>query len=180
MFLIYKHTNLEIYIGYTGEQLPEQRWKGGRGYHNSHRFYSAILEYGWRNFSHEIIENNILTKEKALEREAFWIAHYRAADPAYGYNMVNKHPKIKSRKQFTFKSEETRARQREGASKGGKAQSQRVQCLETQMIFDSQTEAARWCGLHSGSQISLHLNGKAQSAGRHPETNIKLHWKRVE
>ena len=185
MYLIYKHTNLEnglVYIGYTGQSLPEDRWKGGRGYKKSHRFYSAILEYGWLHFSHEIIESNILTKEEALARETFWIQYYNAADPKYGYNIINKQPKQNKikRKTFTFQSEETKMRQREGARKGGKAQAQKVQCIETNRIFSSQTEAAHWCGLSNSSQISLFLNGKAKSAGRHPETNVKLHWRRVE
>ena len=184
MYLIYLHRNLEnglVYVGYTGQEFPEQRWQGGRGYKTNHRFYSAILEYGWRHFAHEIIEKNIASKEETLAREAYWIQFYHAADPKYGYNVVNKKIKEKNgRKQFTFQSEETRQRHLETAKKNGKMNSQKVQCVETGMIFESQTAAAHWCGMKNSSQICAHLNGSAKSAGKHPDTKIRLHWKRVE
>lgn len=180
MFLIYKHTNLEnglVYIGYT-ERDASARWNEGRGYRTCPRFFSAILEYGWKHFLHEIIEDNIQSKEEALERERFWIEYYDATNPNKGYNMKNKNATVpmeaskKDRKKYEFQSEETKRRVQDAARK-------KVKCLETEQVFDSITEACRWAGLKSVSTLSGHLHGKALSAGRHPETRQKLHWELV-
>lgn len=53
----------------------------------------------------------------------------------------------------------------------------KVQCIETGQIFNSRKEAAEWCGLKSASGISEYLAGKKKSAGKHPITGEKLHWK---
>ena len=54
-----------------------------------------------------------------------------------------------------------------------------VQCIETGEIFSSRKEAAEWCGLKSATGISAYLSGKKKSAGKHPTTGEKLHWKTV-
>ena len=56
-----------------------------------------------------------------------------------------------------------------------------VQCIETQQIFPSVREAANWCGLKSSSPIKDYLAGRGsyKSAGKHPETKEKLHWKYI-
>ena len=70
-YKIYQHTNLingKIYIGITC-QKPESRWGvQGSGYNKQPKFYKDILKYGWDNFSHEILEDN-LSKEQALQKE---------------------------------------------------------------------------------------------------------------
>ena len=53
-------------------------------------------------------------------------------------------------------------------------------CLETNQIFSSAAEAGKWCGLKSFRSISSCCNGIAKSAGKHPVTGEKLHWKYVE
>ena len=54
-----------------------------------------------------------------------------------------------------------------------------VQCIETQEIFSSRKEAALWCGLKSASSITECISGRKKSAGKHPITGIKLHWRNV-
>jgi hypothetical protein len=49
-------------------------------------------------------------------------------------------------------------------------------CLETLAKYDSLSDAARWCGLKSGSDIGDCCRLKRKSAGKHPETGEKLHW----
>ena len=153
MFLIYKHTNLEngmIYIGHTKRDAVV-RWQDGHGYKSSSRFFSAIIEYGWKHFSHEIIEDNIKTKAEALQKERYWIQYYDSINPSKGYNTTL-----------------------------GNGNQKRVKCLETQEIFNSITEAAKWCKQKDASTISGYLHGKGFSAGRHPITNEKLHWELVD
>lgn len=90
---IYKHTNKingKVYIGQTKHiKNPNLRWKDGLGYSPLFPFGRAIDKYGWHNFEHEIIENNIETLEQANEREMFWIEYYHSytGDPlCNGYN----------------------------------------------------------------------------------------------
>ena len=90
-YIVYKHTspNGKFYIGITS-QGTERRWradgseykpKEGRTTH----FYNAILKYGWDNFEHEILYDN-LTKEEAEEIERELIDKYDLTNPEYGYN----------------------------------------------------------------------------------------------
>ena len=86
-YTIYKHIapNGKVYIGVTSVK-PEQRWgKDGIGYQGQ-AFYYAIQKYGWDNFEHEIIAENISAEyvecfEKAL------IAMYDSTNHNKGYNI---------------------------------------------------------------------------------------------
>ena len=54
-----------------------------------------------------------------------------------------------------------------------------VKCIETNKIFPSLQAAAKWCGLKDSSGISAVCNGRQKSAGKHPDTKEKLHWKYI-
>lgn len=88
---VYIHTNKinnKKYIGITGQNPPEKRWDEGRGYpHNAH-FSSAIKKYGWDNFDHTIIADN-LTASEAEEMERNLIQEYNTMDQQYGYNLTS-------------------------------------------------------------------------------------------
>ena len=87
-YCIYKHECLEnhkVYIGQTCQNI-NRRWRDGEGYKHSPRFYSAILHYGWKNFTHEILEDN-LTAEAANEREQYWIKYYDTYHNGYNQTM---------------------------------------------------------------------------------------------
>lgn len=94
---IYKHTLLVSehagwsYIGLTCQKNCNIRWHSGSGYKYCTAFWAAIQKHGWDNFSHEIIEDNISTLEKANERERYWIAYYHTwVDDSQraGYNLT--------------------------------------------------------------------------------------------
>lgn len=91
MFVVYKHQNKinnKIYIGIT-KQIPEKRWgKNGRGYESSPYFYNAIQKYGWDNFEHIILFEN-LTKDEACKKEQELIQKYNTMDRNYGYNSTS-------------------------------------------------------------------------------------------
>lgn len=55
-----------------------------------------------------------------------------------------------------------------------------VCCIETGQIFPSTVTAAKWCGLKSKSNIRDCCAGIVKSAGKHPITGEKLHWKYIE
>lgn len=60
-FVVYIHKNLingKVYIGQTSNL--SERWRcDGKNYFNSIKFYNAIKKYGWCNFSHEVIYDNL-------------------------------------------------------------------------------------------------------------------------
>ena len=86
MWTVYKHENLEthqVYIGIT-EQEPVLRWgKNGKGYRKQSKFFDAILEYGWKNFSHEILFTNIKSELEARKIETNLIVKYDAIQNGY-------------------------------------------------------------------------------------------------
>ncbi len=57
----------------------------------------------------------------------------------------------------------------------------KVRCNETGEVFETITEAAKWCGI-SVSSISVFLKQKRRrsSAGKHPKTGQKLTWSIVK
>lgn len=90
MYTVYQHKNKingKIYIGITKQQ-PEKRWRLGEGYRTSSHFYSAIQKYGWDNFEHNILFQD-LSKEEACQKEQQLIAEYNTMDRLYGYNSTS-------------------------------------------------------------------------------------------
>ena len=159
-YTIYMHRNLinhKVYIGQTRDKLS-RRFKGGYGYRSSPHFYASIQKYGWDNFEHIILEQN-LTADEANEREKFWIATFHSDNEQFGYNL-------------------TPGGCGQPEKKDNKTLRKKVYCKETGECFDSITEAALWAGLQKtgGSNITSQIKGTRKSAGRHPETGIPLHW----
>ena len=90
IFIVYCHT-LKIdnrkYIGITSIK-PILRWrKKGQGYKDNKYFYRAIEKYGWDNFEHEILFEN-LTIEQAKQKEKELIKLYNTQDEKYGFNLT--------------------------------------------------------------------------------------------
>ena len=86
-YCVYKHTspNGKIYIGMTSMK-PEDRWQNGKGYRSNQYFYRAIQKYGWDNFKHEILYEE-LTQKQACAKEIELIAYYDSTNPKVGYNL---------------------------------------------------------------------------------------------
>ena len=87
-YCVYMHTSPsgKVYIGIT-RTSPEKRWrKNGCGYKKQKYFWRAIQKYGWDNFEHEILHEN-LTKEEAEQIEINLIAYYKSDQRDYGYNV---------------------------------------------------------------------------------------------
>lgn len=83
-YCIYKHVapNGKVYIGQTND--IKHRWFPSN-YVNSTYFYNAIRKYGWENFQHIILEDN-LTLEEANIKEQYYIKLYDATNYEKGYN----------------------------------------------------------------------------------------------
>lgn len=89
-FIIYAHinkSNSKIYIGITSQTL-NQRCRNGDGYRGCGYFYNAIQKYGWNNFKHIVLIDN-LTKDVACICEKYLIAKYKTNNMNYGYNLTS-------------------------------------------------------------------------------------------
>ena len=86
-YCVYKHTapNGKVYIGQTCK-VPSSRWSNGNGYKQNAYFWNAIQKYGWDNFQHEIIAENLI-KEEADLKEIEMIAFYNSTNRECGYNI---------------------------------------------------------------------------------------------
>lgn len=86
--------NNKVYIGRTQrfEQRIREHWldlkRGFKGNMRNPSFQNDFDRYGEECFAVYILEENV-PPAAANEREAFWIAEYRATNPAYGYNKLN-------------------------------------------------------------------------------------------
>lgn len=72
-------------------------------------------------------------------------------------------------------SEETRKKIREAKTGRKEPWARPVCCIELELTFRCATDASIECGINYSS-ISMCLNGKRKSAGKHPVTGEKLHW----
>lgn len=88
VYCVYKHTSPDgrVYIGITMQTPPQKRWQGGTGYKGNTYFTRAIVKYGWENFDHEILLENLSEKE-AKEAEIRLISEYKSNQRKYGFNI---------------------------------------------------------------------------------------------
>jgi len=89
-FTVYMHENKlnkKKYIGITKQKI-EYRWRSdGSGYFRSPYFWNAIQKYGWGNFEHIILHENV-SAEYAKKLEVYYIGLYKTTNKQHGYNMT--------------------------------------------------------------------------------------------
>lgn len=194
-YVLYEHIlkkDKRKYIGIT-KQKPEKRWQNGLGYVNSLYFYNAIKKYGWNNFEHKIIFEN-LTKEEAEQKEKEMIKKYKTNIKGYGFNIyeggfsptITEEQKLKISKSEKGKkvSLETAKKisktKKEKYLKFGLTQKQKenykrnikpILCIETNKIYYGQKELKKK-GFNAGN-IQLVCIGKRKTADGY-------HWKFVK
>ena len=87
MYTVYKRTTPDgkVYIGCTSRTLEERAGPRGQNYSNSHRFWAAIVRFGWHNITSEILKvyEDI---EDAMIAEVTYIEACEATNPEFGYN----------------------------------------------------------------------------------------------
>lgn len=86
-YKVYCHTSPDN-KRYVGISLNlEKRWAKGKGYIKNYLFYPDIQKYGWDNFTHEILYDN-LSLEEAKTKEQELIEQWDLMNPIYGYNLT--------------------------------------------------------------------------------------------
>ena len=87
-YKLYVHIspNSKKYYGITSQET-DRRWQKGNGYKYNEYFTRAINKYGWDNFEHIVLFDN-LTKEEAELMEQMYIALYDTTNPTCGYNQT--------------------------------------------------------------------------------------------
>lgn len=88
-YIVYKHTSPsnKVYIGITCQSMELRAGADGYRYRKNEYFYRAIQKYGWDNFEHKILFEQ-LTKSQACRKEQELIAKYHSNDFNYGYNIT--------------------------------------------------------------------------------------------
>ena len=77
---IYMHKNKingKVYIGQTKQSLNERFGCDGHRYDSCPIFFNAINKYGWDNFEHIVLFENIPTRELANRYEEYLIYLYK-------------------------------------------------------------------------------------------------------
>lgn len=192
IYTVYMHINKingKKYIGIT-QQNVKKRWQNGYGYINNPHFYLAIKKYGWGNFYHIILFDNLYA-EQAYVIEAELIRKYKTQDDNYGYNNCvggdkgalgctwsdeARHKFSQSRKgkdnPMYGKHHTFEARQKMSLClKQRKPTYKAVRCIELNKIFKSLKDAAKWCGVNP-STLSSCLHGAQHTSGGY-------HWEYI-
>lgn len=170
-YIIYAHINKinnKAYVGQTNQQ-PQRRWGSKGNRYKKQNFYQAIQKYGWDNFNHIILEEN-LTKDEANEREKHWIKYYNSF--YNGYNETeggnNRRLSEKEKEKISQFMKTTRQGSNNPAAK-------KVICLNTLEIFDTLKNAGDWCGV-APENISFACKNQSRHSGKHPITHENLCW----
>ena len=87
---VYMHTNKingKRYIGITSQE-PEKRWMNGFGYSEMLPFGRAVRKYGWDNFQHEVLLDQ-LSEREAKRLESYLIGLLDTQNKSIGYNVTS-------------------------------------------------------------------------------------------
>lgn len=171
-YTIYAHVNKinhKIYIGQTKQKLNRRFRANGAGYKNSTRFYNDIQKYGWDNFDHIVLIEN-LTLEEANEVECFLIKKYDTINSDKGYNEA-----LGGNGFSAFTSELIAKKNKQNWESGVYDNiKKRVYCVELNKEFDSALEAQRQTGIDN-STIQKVCSHKLKYCGFSPDGK-PLHW----
>lgn len=171
-YIIYVHINKinqKIYIGQTRQSINRRFRHNGEGYQKCTRFYSAIQKYGWDNFEHIILFEN-LSLEEANEIEKYLIKKYDTTNPNFGYNINTGGNGFNA-----FSGEIISLKNKEKWENGQYDNIKNaVYCIELQTTFESALEAERQTGIDNSS-IQKVCRNKIKYCGYSPQGQ-PLHW----
>ena len=172
-YKVYVHINKingKRYYGITKQKRIKRRWGNGKGYKEQPYFYSDIEKYGWDNFEHIVLFDN-LTKEESKLLEQMYIALYDSYNKRNGYNISLgegykglKHTEdTKAKISKTKKGTVLNEKHKQKISKSMKGKNAKpIYCIELDMYFETVTEGANFIGC-SHANVSRVLNGKQKA-----------------
>lgn len=149
-------------------QIMKEKWKDPK--------YRQKQEEHRKNHPHTISEEG---KKKISEARKAYIAKHGTPTQGIGHTEETKE-KLRLSKLGDKNPMYGKKHTEEEIQNLREKSSHPIMCVETQQIFSSHKEAAAWCGLSSAASISDYLAGRKKSAGKHPETGEKLHWKKID
>ena len=190
--------NGKVYIGQTIQDNPNKRWKNGHNYKTCTFFARAIEKYGWDNFQHIILQQGNFSQEELNQKQQYYISFYDACNPQKGYNIISggangispnalsaaikwmkNHPDFglaRANDMLKWQAEhpqEIREYRRRSQKKAAEARRKKVVCIETGIVYESATEAARQIPKASQSKICMVCRGQRKTCGGY-------HWKYYE
>lgn len=181
-YCVYVHRNKlnnKIYVGMTNNATlrfsgngTQYKPRGGAKEHHS-IFWNAIQKYGWDNFSHHILEEN-LSKEQAELREQYYIFMWQTQDHNIGYNIADGgnggriykvHPQTGKPRTEQAKLKQAKAMMKDY-----------VVCLNTGKVYLSASQADKETGFGKMGILALcNHNGRYKTVGK-LENGEKCLW----
>lgn len=181
MYIVYMHRNKindKKYIGITCRSLKDRSGTDGIGYKGCPHFWKAICEYGWSNFEHIVLLDN-LDREIAANKEIELISFYNTRSEEYGYNVAiggysspgelnpfynhthteETRRKIAESNKRRIWTEEAKASIRDKLSGPNSPFAKKIHCNELNMDFGTLGEAAKYINASAG-KVSECANGK--------------------
>lgn len=168
IWTVYAHINKinhKAYFGITKQSLS-RRFRNGEGYNHCPVFLNAISKYGWDNFEHIVLVDNISQKE-AIEWEKWLIKRYKTQDRQFGYNIS---PGGETVVDSELLSQLNKKRWKQGVYDNIK---NKVYCVELQQEFESALQAERQLNIDNSS-IQKACKGIHKYAGI--KNGQALHW----
>lgn len=180
-YILYAHINKinkKRQIGITSRN-PEIRWgRNGIHYKDSPKFWKAIEKYGWDNFEHVILLED-LTQEDARKMEIEYIEKYNSIENGYNISPGGDVPPILRGKEHPNYgkgfSQETLRKMKENHAdfkRGKHPRARKVVCIETNVVYDTITDAAEAVGISRKCVNDTCLGRQKSAAG--------YHWKYID
>ena len=173
----------KYYYGITKLTINARWGKNGNNYKLHERFYNHINKFGWDNFEHEILFEN-LTKEEAELLEKMYIRLYNTDIQKHGYNLeeggIHGKRNNKSKKKVSNSSmgkhkgennywygKHFSEEHKKQLSENGKGKnSKKVKNLNTGEIFNSIKEASEKYGISQSCIVNV-CKGRQKKAGKY-------------
>lgn len=172
-YKIYAHINKinrKKYIGQTKQSL-KKRWGAKGQRYKGQAFYNAIQKYGWDNFEHILILDN-LTQEQTNHYEQIFIKKYQTTNKNFGYNVTEGgNSNTLNDEQKELRRELNYQMWEDGTFK--ELINTPVYCIELEQSFESALEAERQTKIDN-SAIQKVCKGKLNYTGI--KNGQPLHW----
>ena len=170
-YKVYVHINKinnKKYVGIT-KQNPRDRWRhDGVSYKTQIKFYRAIQKYGWDNFEHIILFENLTAKEAGLKEQElikFFDSYNNGYNADLGGSVTNHSEATREKMRQSMLGKKHTQETKDKIKKSKIKDSLSVICIETNKIYNSLADAEKATGIDKSSiskccrGIMLHAGG---------------------